>query len=400
MAAFIEKVGLRLYRRPLEADERSRLEALALEFTSEGGFYLGARAVIQSLVQSPEFVYQSEIGSEAENGLHKLSNFELVSRLSFLFWGAPPTSGLLDQAAGSDFTDQQLGEIVQSMAEDARTDAQIRKMHTMWLRYENALVTDSVLRAHLLTETDALLDRVLTDPARPWTELFTSTETYAGPRLATHYGMTQEPAADTWVTYENPERAGILSHGSFLSLSSTKGNETLPSRRGAMIARQILCRTIPPPPPDVDIDDGVEVPEGACKSDAYNAHRRASSACEGCHSLIDPIGFGFERFDGLGVYRTVERDSPSCSIDGQGSDRGQAFSGPRGFVDLAMQSGDLTRCGTEQLMRFALRRRLGADDQILAERLHNSFFDSGEDFRTLLVELALDPSFRYRREKP
>ena len=287
---------------------------------------------------------------------------------------------------------------MQSIATDARTDEQIRSMHAMWLRYEQALVLDPTLRQELLTETDALLDRVITDVGRPWSELFTSTQTYAGPVLASHYGMSQEPSRATWITYEDPERAGILSHGSFLSLSSTKGNETLPSRRGAIILRQILCRTVSPPPPNVDIDDGVEVPAGSCKSDAYEAHSQAGSSCRGCHSLIDPIGFGFERFDGLGAYRTVERDNPSCGIDGLGNFDGKPFSGPREFVDLAMQSGDLTQCGTEQLLRFALRRPLSSDDEALLQRLHASFVDSGEDFRTLLIELALDPSFRYRRE--
>ncbi len=399
MAALIDEVGLRVFRRPLNDEERGRLAALGEQYSSEGGFFVGARAVIQSLIQSPDFVYRTEIGSEMGDGLHELDNFELISKLSFLFWGAPPSNDLLERAAGEPIDESELASIVQTMADDQRTDDQIHKMHAMWLRYEAALVNDSGLRNDMLVETEALLERVLGDPTRPWSELFTSDETYVSARLATHYGMREPSAGRDWVSYDNPERAGILSHGSFLSLSATRGNETLPSRRGAIIARQLLCRSIPPPPPDVDVDDGVEVPAGECKFDAYEAHRQAGSSCAGCHALIDPIGFGFERFDGLGAYRTVERDNPSCQVDGVGDYSGTPFSGPREFVEASIESGDLTECATQQLMRFSLRRALNGDDRGLLERLHGSFTTSGEDFRKLLVQLASDPSFRFRREK-
>ncbi|MFK8002127.1 MAG: DUF1588 domain-containing protein [Polyangiales bacterium] len=396
MGQLIDNLGLRLFRRPLSGDERERLMASALDFALAETFYVGARVVIQSLVQSPDFIYRSDIGEDVGEGLRELDNYEMVSRLSYLFWGSPPSPMLLERAAGERFDEAEFAELVTMVADNPLTSIQARNLHVMWLGYEELLVTDETLRRDMLAESDALLERVLFDEGAAWSELFRSTESFLSPELAEHYGLASEGG---WTEYEHPERAGILSHGSFLSLSSTRGHGTLPSRRGAMISARILCTPIPPPPADVNIDDGAIIEEGECKSDAYAAHRNAGSGCASCHSRMDPIGFGFERFDGHGRYRTVERENPECEIDGLGRAAGVDFTGPRQFVEAIAESGDLTECGTEQVLRFALRRGLAADDHKLVGRIHHGFVESGEDFRALMMGVALDPTFRYRMEE-
>lgn len=391
---YIGRVGRRLYRRPLRDDETSRLRAVAAMF-ADASFEAQVRAVTQSLLQSPEFVYRVSVGEDEGDGLRRLDNFELLARVSFHLWGELPGEAWLDRAEGAPWDEEAYEAIVREMASDPRTDAQIRELHEAWIRHETLIVADEALAADMVAETNALIERALGDGR--WSDLFTSEETFVTPALAAHYGIegVDEPG---WVRTENPERAGLLTHGAFLSLSSTQGNGTLPSRRGAILAERILCSPIPPPPPDVDIDDGVEVEEGACKSDAYLAHSSVSSGCAGCHSRMDPLGFGFERFDGLGVYRTTERLNPSCDIEGTGTVAGEAFAGPREFATTIATSGALTFCGTAQMMRHALRRPLQQDDGFAQARLHAAFVDEGEDFKALMVALALDPTFRYRKE--
>ncbi len=385
------RVGLRLFRRPLRSDETARLLDAATAFDD---FPLKARSVIQSLVMSVDFLYRVDLGGAPDgDGLRALNNYEMLSRLSYLFWGAPPTDAMLARAVGPLFDEEEFAALVDEAAADSRTTTQVRNLHTMWIGYEELLVSDPEIRRAMLEESDALLDRVL-EGSVAWSTLFTSQTTFLSPELAAHYGMEGEG----WTDYTNPERAGILSHGSFLSLSSTQGAGTLPSRRGAVIAARFLCSPVPPPPANVDIDDGVEVAEGECKADGYAAHR-ASPTCRGCHSIMDPIGFGFERFDGEGRYRTEERLNPECSIAGTGRAAGADFFGPRGFVEAIAASGDLTECGTEQVVRFAFRRGLQHADQALVQRLHEEFVESGEDFRALLRSVALDPTFRYRVEE-
>jgi hypothetical protein len=164
-----------------------------------------------------------------------------------------------------------------------------------------------------------------------------------------------------------------------------------------MLAQRILCWSIPPPPPDVDVDDGVEVEEGQCKQDAYAVHRESGSGCASCHTAIDPLGFGFERYDGLGRYRQTEADEPQCAIAGQGEVGGEAFSGPRQFAAVVDEQGLAAACAVEKLGRFASRS--GQPHRDLVERLVGAFEESGQDFRALMVALATDPAFRYRREE-
>jgi hypothetical protein len=396
----IANLGLALWRRPLSAAETSALLAAATSFGEEAGHYVAVRLVAQSLLQSPEFAYRSEVGRDAGDGFRRLDNYELVARLSFFLWGTAPSTELLQTAAGPELDDAALEALARTMAADPRADEQMRTFHRLWLRYENLLVSDAALATDMRAESDALLDRVLFGEGARWTTLFTSNETFVTPALATHYGLATVPASADWVPYGDDGRAGLLSHGSFLSLSSTRVTETLPSRRGAMLARRILCQTILPPPPDVDIDDGVEVPPDACKSEAYEAHRSSGSACAGCHQTIDPLGFGFERYDGLGRYREVEEANTSCAIDGAGSFGGTSFSGPREFATVIDESGDATRCGVMQLVRFAHRNPAASSDAALVERLAAAFGESGEDFRELSIAVVLDPAFRYRKEAP
>ncbi len=391
----VDRVGLQLFRRPLSDEERTRLLAAASSF-ADTSYEVRVRAVLQALLASPDWVYRVGVG-QPDDDLRELNNFEVLSRLAFHLWGRPPDEPFLQRAFGDRWSDDEYEQVVRDMAADPRMGDQVRALHADWLRHETLIVSDEELAADMMTETDALLDRALGDGA--WSDLFTATETFVSPALAEHYGMDpiDEPQ---WVPTANPERSGMLTHGSFLSLSSTQGDGTLPSRRGAILAERILCSPIPPPPSDVDIDDGVEVEMGECKSDAYLAHRVAGSSCEGCHSHMDPLGFGFERFNGLGVYRTEERLNPACSIEGSGSVGGQDFIGPREFAEQIARSGDLTACGTTQMMRYALRRPLAADDAHTHVRLHDAFVSEGEDFQALMVALALDPTFRYRKEAP
>lgn len=399
LGALARTLALRLWRRPIAADEESALVALAMPYATEGGFYVGARLVVMSIVQSPELAYRPEIGVDAGDGLRRLDGHELLARTSYFLWGTAPTPELLARvdAGGGALDDDALAALAEEMAADPRADEQMRLFHRMWLRYDRMLVTDAALAADMRAESDALLDRALGGDGATWRELFTSTDTFVTPALATHYGLETIPSAPEWVAVGDAERAGLLTHGSFLSLSSTRGVETLPSRRGAMIAQRILCIPILPPPADVDIDDGVEVEPGACKADAYEAH--ASGTCQGCHEILDGIGFGFERFDGVGRYRTVETDTPTCSIEGTGRFGGTAFAGPRELATMIDASGDLSRCGVAHVVRFAQRHVAASGDSRLVERLHGAFEASGHDFRALMVAVVRDPAFRLRREE-
>ena len=394
LTAFIENAGLRLWRRPLSDEEASALVTTVAPLATDpaagsAGHYVAVRGAISALIVSPEFVYRAEIGGALEPGIVRLDNYEVVSRLAYFLWGTTPTSELLERASGPELTDEDIATIVDQMLADPRGVQQMQVFHELWLRYTSLLVTDAALAADMRAETDALVSRALDGgTGAEWTQLFTSAETFVTPALATHYGLSA-PAEASWVGYDET-RFGILSHGSFLSLSQTKLTETLPSRRGAMVARRLLCQAILPPPPDVAVDMGVPVPADACKSDAYEAH--ATGTCKGCHNVIDGIGFGFERYDGLGRYREVEQENPSCGIEGVGNVGAETFTGPRDFVNQNLET--ISDCAVEHLVRFATRDWRAADERL--ERMTAAFDGSSHDFAALMRAIATDPGFRHR----
>lgn len=397
---FASQLGLRLWRRPITSEERSDAVDRALPFATEtGDIRVGVRVVIQSLIQSPEFLYRTTVGSPVDGSpdLRRLNNFELVSRLAALIWGSAPSESLLTRAATDPITDEELVALAEEMVSDERADNQIETFHSLWLGFRGLRVP-MALEPAMVSETEALLRRVLLEGEGTWSSMFTAEDTFVTPELAAHYGI--EGVTETgWADYQNEQRAGLLSHASMLSLSSRNGNETSPTIRGKFIATQLLCYIIPPPPPDINTDDPPEATEDLCKYEAYAEHADTSTSCFNCHALMDPIGFGLERFDGHGVYREIEYGNASCSIDGVGDLRGTSFSGPRELGELMIAGGDLTQCGVQQFVHFATGHEPTDEDANMMARLHAVFIESGEDFRALIGALVAHPVFRHRVEE-
>src|SRR5690606_21309232 len=122
-----------------------------------------------------------------------------------------------------------------------------------------------------------------------WLDLFRASGSFMNDMLAEHYGLPA-PSSSTpqWVEYGSTTRQGILSHGSFLSVAGKFG-DTSPTQRGKLIRKRLLCQEIPPPPPDVNVDEPPQSPDSPCKWDRYEMHRQSGS-CNACHTLIDPVG--------------------------------------------------------------------------------------------------------------
>jgi hypothetical protein len=270
----------------------------------------------------------------------------------------------------------------------------------LWMGYEN-LPHAYDLASAMKAETAALIQRVIFEERRPWQDLLRLDETWVDAQLAEHYGLPQ-PADPTggWVAWTDPQRKGLLGQGSFLSLGAKFG-DTSPTQRGLLIRTRLFCQDIPPPPPDIDVN--VDQPPGddenLCKAERYAAHQVEGTSCNGCHVLVDGIGFGLERYDQAGLYREHDPGRPECPIDGVGELAGiGTFSGPAGLADRMIESGQLNRCVTTMLYRFAIGR-------YELEPLDENFIDAvieriGEgDFRfdELLLDFVESDMFRFRR---
>jgi hypothetical protein len=112
---------------------------------------------------------------------------------------------------------------------------------------------------------------------------------------------------------------------------------------------------------------------------------------------MDPIGLGFESFDGIGQFRTVENGQP---IDASGllsaTDIDGSFSG---VVDLAhrlSQSAEVRSCMVTQWFRYAYGRGETADDKSSLSELGQHFAQSGFKLRELVLALVQTDAFLYR----
>lgn len=406
LRSFITHFGRLALRRPLTTEEVDRYLAFG-EFAIEGGdFYIAAGMVITALLQDPEFLYRVEIGKPVSGrpGLYRLGDYEVGTRLAYFIWGSTPDDELLDLAEqGQLSTPEGVRLAAMRLLADPRARERIDRFHALWLGYHQ-LPHAADLTSSMRTETGKLIERVIFDEGRPWTDLFTSTETYVDARLAALYGMPEPAEGFAWQSYEGPgQRRGILSHGSFLSVAGKFG-DTSPTQRGKLIRERLLCQVVPPPPPDVNVDEPPMSPTSTCKYDRYEAHR-SNGSCAGCHQQMDPVGFGLENYDQTGRWRAHDNDDETCTIAGDGQlfgvgEDGVAvdFNGPAELGTVLVESGLVEACLVTQVYRFAMGHREHEDDGPFLETLAGSFAQSHR-FDELMLDLVAVEAFGYRQEE-
>lgn len=405
LRAFIETFGRRAFRRPLLDEEVERFMTLQPLAVEAGDFDFGVKLVIRALLQHPAFLYRVELGQPVagQPGLARLTPFELATRLSYFLTGSTPADWLLDEAAAGRLdTTEGVTAAARRMLADPVVRVQVERFHALWLGYHQ-LPHPLPLTQALQQESDALVDRVVFTEGSDYFTLFTSADTFVNATLATHYGLTGFAGAGfQWTPYGAAPRKGLLSHGSVLS-QGVKFADSSPTQRGIFVRNRLLCQEVPPPPAGVNVDAQPEATSSPCKKARYSAHASVGG-CKGCHDNIDPIGFGLERFDREGRYRTTDDSLPQCPIEGQGTVVGApagdlAFSGPDGLADALIASGAFERCVVTQVFRFTQGRREEATD-IPAVLARTERFKAGQrNFQALLLDVVSDPAFAFRRDE-
>ena len=335
---FIRRVGPRLFRRALRATEHARYKAVFTAVANDETPEAGVRAVLEALLQSPSFLYRTELGDT--HGV--LTNDELASALSYALWAAPPDEALRT----STLTDPQVLRAQRSRlmkAPQARVALDHFTRHWLELDRLSTAVRDAsefpddspALRSALEDETLSTFAEFVASGAS-FDTLLTHTKDVVPAALRPVYG-------ETW----GPHRRGILGHGSVL-LAHSNSDSPSPVHRGKLVRGRLLCQSLPPPPPGID----AALPDfqpGQTNRERFAEHSK-SSACSGCHRLMDPIGLGFERFDALG--RVIEADS-SGEVLATGSLDG-AFDGVPALAERLAASDVVASCFTSQWSRQVL----------------------------------------------
>ncbi|MBE2253069.1 MAG: DUF1588 domain-containing protein [Myxococcus sp.] len=394
---FVRTFGRQALRRPLTDDEVERFMPLHALGVEAGAFDTALTLGLRAFLQHPEFIYRVELGvPTAQAGVQQLSGYHRATRLSYLMVGSTPPDWLLDQAGAGELSSRDgVRGAAQRLLDDPRSRNQVERFHALWLGYHR-LPHAAALTAAMQAESDALVERVVFDRSADYLALFTATDTFIDATLAQHYGLTGTGAQPAWTPYGSAPRKGLLSHGSVLS-QGVKFADSSPTQRGIFIRNRLFCQEIPPPPAGVNVDEQ-PTSTSPCKKSRYSAHASVGG-CKGCHDAIDPIGFGLERYDRQGRYRTTDDGLPQCAIDGEGTVDGTTFNGPTGLADALIASGQFEECITTQVFRYASGRREEARDLAFIRRVSKQFVAGDRRFLDLLVELVSDDAFAFRRDE-
>ncbi len=403
LRTFIESWVPIALRRPLEegeADAFMALQSFATEDNAyvDNGFETAVNLIIRAVVQHPEFLYRVESGkTTSTKGVFALSDWEVASRLSYFLWGTMPDEALRrDAAAGLLTVAESREEVAERMLSDDRAKLQMRRFHALWLGHRILPQPPELVRAFSM-ETGALLDRVIFDEPQSYYNLLTMPETYLDNDLADHYDLPRPENGEGWVTYEGPSRAGLLSHGSVLA-AAAKFSDTSPTQRGILIRTRLMCDTIEPPPPTLNVDSPPGDAEATCKYDRYAQHREVTS-CAACHAEMDPIGFGLENYDMQGKYREHDDGLPECIIEGRGAVPGIGdFTGPAELAETLIESGRLEPCLIKNVYQFAIGRAVDDFEQPVVDTLLEEFQANGRDMRALMLGFVTSERFALKRD--
>jgi Protein of unknown function (DUF1592)/Protein of unknown function (DUF1588)/Protein of unknown function (DUF1595)/Protein of unknown function (DUF1585)/Protein of unknown function (DUF1587) len=400
--SFVTTFGRRAVHRPLAQDEVARFMGLLDIAVEHDDFYSGVNAALRAFLQHPEFLYRVELGKPVAGhpDLRALTDHEIGARLSYFLLGSTSPDWLLDAAdAGELGTESGIKAAAQRLFDDPGARDRLNRFHAMWLSY--AQLSDDGISGQMHAETNRLLERIVFDEKRAWTDLLLADETYLSPELAEHYGLPSPGSSAGWVSYEGTTRRGILSHGTFLSAASKFG-DTSPTQRGLLIRTRLFCQEIAKPPPNlqVDVDEPpMTADPNACKQDQYFMGN--DPQCSACHALMDNIGFGLEAYDATGRFRDTEPDRPDCPISGDGEFLGVGtFNGPAGLADLALESGLVESCVATQLYRFAVgRSELDEHDLALIDRVVAASAEGGLVLDAFVLNYVSSESFRFTRNE-
>jgi hypothetical protein len=359
------------------------------------------------VLQGPDFLYLLEQGEgEAQDGAVALTPYETAARLAYLLTGAPADKELLAAADAGTLDESVLEAQARRLLGTPANRRVSRRFYEQLLRLDSVQAPPDTtakyptytpqVAALSRTETGLFIEDVTFDGAGTFEALLTEPATWVNGPLATFYGIPGVTGdAFQKVQLEPTHRAGILTQSAFLTATSP-GGRTSPVMRGLMVLRKVLCIEPPPPPVGIDVTVPPPIAEPATTRQRYEAGITGAQCLE-CHRDIDPIGFAFESYDAVGLWRDTENGLP---IDPSGTLHKTDAQGPfANAIDLLQRiaaSEDAHACFVGNWLSYAYGRKEAPEDACARQDLETTFLDSGGNIQELLVALAKTDQLRYR----
>ncbi len=406
---FLQGFATRIYRSPIAAADMDRHLALYDAGAVNGGYTHGIQLLLEAMLQSSRFLYRVELGTATAVGptAVKLSDYELAARLSFGLWNTTPDPTLnTAAAAGKLETPTDVSAQLQRMLQDPRGATMVPQFLGSWIALPQlgGVAKDATtypawtpaLQTAMVTQAQSFFTDLLTNQGGTLKALLTSQTVFTNNATAVLSGATASalPSDGSFQSSQNPNAAGLLTLPAFLA-TQAKADQSSPIYRGKFVREQFFCQELPSPPANIPaapvITPGVSTRERL-------AEHEVAATCAACHSLMDPIGLGFENYDGIGAYRTTDNGKPvDASGMLAGTDVDGSFTGVAQLGALIANSATAETCVGKQWFRYAMGRAEQVADTCSLQQMAQTFHASGADLRTLPAAIVQTPAFMYRR---
>ena len=359
---FIQGFGRRAFRTTLAKND-ARIATYSALFTAEKTFSDAAQSVITAMLQSPYFLYRSELGT-ANGGTYALTPYEIATELAYLLTDNTPDDTLLaaadSVAAGQLDTnamiDQQTDRLI---AADANNATAVMGFMNGWLGLSRLYTTakdDTVfmltqaLRDDMASESQHLIAEAFNGGGN-FGSLLTTDHTFLNSELAQFYGVSANGLGSDFKSVPlgagSGRDPGLLATGTVLN-GYARPDASSPTQRGHLVRTRMLCQAIGAPPAGMDTTFKPSTQVETTRQHFENEH--GVGTCKSCHEYMDWIGFGFEAYDGFGRYRTTDNGLPIDSTatvygDPEGQDDAlTGLSGPGSLSEYLAGSDDVQRC--------------------------------------------------------
>ncbi len=406
----LSRMGRLAYRRPVtKEDVQSLMEFFNSGKKDSGSFDGGIQFALERLLVDPDFLLRVYRDSKQSEGIYRLSDLEVASRLSFFLWSSIPDERLLDLAEKGQLTNPQtLDKEVRRMVADPRAiGSLVNDFAAQWLnlrRVEEVIVDperypnyDESLLQGFQRETELFVASTLRED-RSVSELLNANYTFLNERLARHYGIPGIYGSRfRRVTLPNyDQRGGLLGQGALLATTSYP-DRTSPVLRGKFLLNNIFGLPVPGPPPGVDTNLADNKPGAPPKTIRERlAQHRTIPTCNSCHSAIDPLGFALENFDVIGGWRTV--DESGSPVDASGTTAsGKKIEGLAGLRAFLLEEPErFPRTITDKLMAYALGRRTEYYDQPAIRKIVHDAAAQNYRWSAIIAGIVKNPTFLMR----
>ena len=407
----------RAWRRPVTPAETQGLLDFYQSLRKQDRFDHPAaiKTLLTRILVSPAFLYRAErVAPEAPAS--PLSNWELATRLSFLFWSSLPDDELRNDA-GQHRLDRPevLTHHAHRMLKDPKATRFATEFFGQWFgfyRFDQYRGVDpsrfpewtEAVQSAMYQEAIALCTHIVRNN-RPPSELLFADYTFLNRPLAAHYGIPfpertkSDPRGTTAALFARVDnmnrshRGGLLRLGAVLTVTSAP-LRTSPVRRGDWVLRQVLGESVPPPPADAGSIPGDDLPpDGMSVRDRLAAHRR-DSACVNCHARIDPFGFALENYDPLGRWRDRYRDGKPIETASQLRDGDSISDDVSLHRYLRSRQPQFHRTVAAKLLGYALGRPEAVGDAAVMQKM-TELLASGSGLAELAECIVTSRQFRY-----